>query len=188
MSSWVMMAQIYFHFQERLGPGRVSIASWKQMHRDRTTSTKSSLHWKVGTRCFKRIDALACIMLLHSHSKGSPLSHVCWVFQLRAPGNARDTCLQQKHAKTICQGQQGQPPRCLPKTNTYSVQDWASIKLPSLAFAASAAGHALARELFVSWKCHSKLHKMLAASLNGPKLKPEWHIKMRLRSLNFLAV
>lgn len=93
----------WWHFQERLGPGRVSITSWKQMYRIAQPAPSPVCTGKLARGVLKE-SMPACIMLLHSHSKGSPLSHVCWVFQLRAPGKARDTCLQQKHTKTICQG------------------------------------------------------------------------------------
>ena len=52
MSSWVMMA---FPREART---RTRFNNFMKTNvQDRTTSTKSSLHWKVGTRCFKRIDA-----------------------------------------------------------------------------------------------------------------------------------
>lgn len=98
MSSWVMMA-----FPREARTRTRFNNSWKQMYRIAQPAPSPVCTGKLARGVLKE-SMPACIMLLHSHSKGSPLSHVCWVFQLRAPGNARDTCLQQKHTKTICQG------------------------------------------------------------------------------------
>ncbi len=124
MASSVMRAQVYV--QERLRPGHVSWVSWKRMHRIAQPAPSPVCVGKLARGVLQESMPACIIMLLHSHSKGSPLSHVCWVFQLHfkqwAPGDAGDTSLQQKHTKTICQGQQGKPPRYFPKTNTYTIE------------------------------------------------------------------